>query len=291
MKITCKMETTILPLQEIQIILDSINKRLNPCTIFVFGYRKNSSTTSNIIQSQIEVNSAIHHFDILIISDKAYPGGSTDIANLIAERSAKTISVSLLIHKPTDLASNQLNQQLFFDKVFRKGQRLSIDKSAPPFIKSNGVLHRDINIDRDYWLKCSAVADFYIQSVSVNTNPDIVLCNIANLHIAIEQLALGLIRVFMGYIPNEYSLKYLLLLCGHFTSLPSEIFSCQSELATIRYKMLCAPPSMLRHWYKLNAVEEDYLWILDACQNFYKQANTMALREFEQLANTKTIIP
>ncbi len=160
MKITCTMETTILPLEEIQLTLDSINKRLNPCTVFVFGYRNNSSITSNILQSQLERNTAIHHFDILIISDKAYPGGSTDIANLIAERSGKIISVSLLIHKPTDLASNQLNQQLFFDKVFRKGQRLYIDKSAPPFIKSNGILYRDINIDRDYWLKCSAVADF-----------------------------------------------------------------------------------------------------------------------------------
>jgi hypothetical protein len=146
-------------------------------------------------------------------------------------------------------------------------------------------------MDRAYWLKCSSVADFFLQSVSVTTNSEIALCNIANLHISIEQLALGLIRVFMGYIPNEFSLKYLLLLCGHFTKLPSETFSQQSELATKRYKMLCAPPSMLRHWYRLNAEVEDYLWILNACQNFYKQANNIALQELERLDNTKTIIP
>lgn len=284
------METTILPLNEIQLVQELITKKLNLCTVFVFGYRNNTTAASTILQSQIEVSSANHHFDIVIISENAYPNCANDIANIVAERSAKFISVSLLIHKAAVLASNQLNQQLFFDKVFRKGQRLCIDPSAPPYIKSNGILYRDINIDRDYWHKCNAVADYYLQSVSVSTNPAIALCNIANLHIAIEEIALGLIRVFMGYTPNEFSLKYLLLLCGHFTKLPSEIFSNQSELEIKRYKMLCAPPSMLRYWYRLNAEEEDYLWILNACKNFYKQANTIVIQELERLENTKTII-
>jgi len=284
------METTILPSSEIQLVLDLITKRLNLCSVFVFGYRNNTTAYSTVLHSQIEVSSANHHFDIVIISENAYPNCANDIANIIVERSAKTISVTLLIHKAAVLASNQLNQQLFFDKVFRKGQRLCIDPSTPPYIKFNGILYRDIIIDRDYWHKCNAVAAYYIQSVSVSTNLEIALCNIANLHIAIEELALGLIRVFMGYTPNEFSLKYLLLLCGHFTKLPTDIFSNQSELEIKRHKMLCAPPSMLRYWYRLNAEEEDYMWIFNACQNFYKQANSIAIEELERLENTKTII-
>ncbi|MEO5777272.1 MAG: hypothetical protein ABIQ27_10215 [Flavobacterium sp.] len=52
--------------------------------------------------------------------------------------------------------------------------------------------------------------------------------------------------------------------------------------------MLCAPPAMLNHWNRLNAAEQDFLWLLDACQVFLHQANEIVLPELNRLENQYT---
>ncbi|MEO5777271.1 MAG: hypothetical protein ABIQ27_10210 [Flavobacterium sp.] len=80
---------------------------------------------------------------------------------------------------------------------------------------------RDVEADRTYWLKCVAVAQFNLQAATESEQLEVTLCKIALLNTAATQLAMGLLRVFLGYTPNEFGLKYLLQLCGHFTALPA----------------------------------------------------------------------
>jgi hypothetical protein len=98
--------------------------------------------------------------------------------------------------------------------------------------------------------------------------------------------------VFLGYTPNEFGLKYLLELCGHFTVLPSQLFQQQTTEAIRRYKMLCAPTSMLNHWTRLNAAEQDFHWLLDACTAFSQLATELVAPELQRLENkfTKSIL-
>jgi len=107
---------------------------------------------------------------------------------------------------------------------------------------------------------------------------DVELCKIALLHTACVQIALGLIRVFLGYTPNEYNLNHLLTLCGHFTDFPVQLFNQQAQH---RYKMLCAPPSMLNHWLELHATESDFLWLLDACEQLLKQSEETVTKKIK----------
>ena len=85
--------------------------------------------------------------------------------------------------------------------------------------------------------------------------------------------------MFLGYTPNTYSLAYLLQLCDCFTDLPSQVFHKETDLYSKRFKMLCAPPSMLNHWTKLNTDERDYIWILDACQLLLVEAKALVENE------------
>ena len=193
----------------------------------------------------------------------------------------------MLLHKGTDLATKQPGQQRFFYNVLRYGQRLCIDTNAPPYML-NTMPVRDIEADRTYWLKCVAVAQFTMKAAVESEQVAVTLCKIALLNTAATQIALGLVRVFLGYAPNEFGLKYLLLLCGHFTALPSQLFYQQTPEAIRRYKMLCAPPSMLNHWTRLNAAEQDFLWLLDACTVFLKLATELVTPELQRLENTFT---
>ncbi|MDD5149525.1 MAG: hypothetical protein PHC28_03455 [Flavobacterium sp.] len=279
------MENVILPSLETQIVVDLLVKRLGPCTIFAFGYLNTITSVSGLLPTQLHSETTQHHFDILVLSAKAFPNGASNLANAIAEQSGKTITVSVLLHKVTDLATKQASQQWFFDQVFRYGERLSLDTTASPYLLNHRPT-RNIEGDRIYWFKCVGVAQFHLNAATESEQLEVALCKIALLHTACEQIALGLLRVFLGYTPNEFGLKYLLQLCGSFTDLPSQLFHQQTPEAIQRYKMLCAPLGMLHHWTRLTAPEQDFDWLLDACEVFLKQANAIALIELERLEDT-----
>lgn len=276
------MEPIKLPQPETQIVVDHIVKAFAPCTIFAFGHKTYTNSASSLLTSEAQNGTTSHHFDLLVFSNKAFPNGGSNLANTIAESSNKTITASVLLHKVTDLATKQSSQQWFFDTVLRNGQRLCIDTAAPPYLLYNQPT-RDIETDTVYWLKCVAVAQFHLQAAAETEHIDVTLCKIALLNTAATQIALGLLRVFLGYTPNEFGLRYLLQLCGHFTVLPSQLFHQQTPEAIRRYKMLCAPISMLNHWTRLNASEQDFLWLLDASQQFLEHANAIALSELKSL--------
>lgn len=282
------MKTINLPLQETQWVAAIIIKAFAPCTIFAFGYKNDTIAVSSLISGQINNGNINHHFDLVVFSNKIFPNGATHIINSIAEQSGKAITASVLLHRVTDLATKQPSQQWFFDKVLRHGQRLCLDATAPPYLLSNIIPPRNAARERKYWLKCVAVAHFNIEAAAESGQLEIELCKIALLNTAAVQIALGLIRVFLGYTPNESGLNYLLRLCGHFTGLPSQLFYQQNPEAIRRYKMLCAPLSMLNHWTRLDAAEHDFIWLLDACRVFLQQANEIAMPELDQLENSST---
>jgi hypothetical protein len=278
------MEPINLPQPETQFVVDHTVKAFSPCTIFAFGCRNNTNSVSSLLSTQPNIDTGSHHFDLLVFSNKAFPSGGSTIANTIAESSNKTITASVLLHKVTDLATKQASQQSFFDTVLRNGQRLCLDTTAPPYLLNN-MPTRDTATDTAYWLKCVAVAQFHLQAAADSEHIDITLCKIALLNTAATQLALGLLRVFLGYTPNEFGLKYLLQLCGNFTNLPSQLFHQQTPEAIRRYKMLCAPTSMLNHWTRLNAAEQDFVWLLDACTAFLQLATELVAPELQRLEN------
>lgn len=242
------------PQEAAQKAVEAIQHHLTSCTVFVWGYRKASAGSG--------------HFDLLVLSKNTIPGIGANIANTINEQSGGSITASVLVHKNTDLAKKQPHQQRFFDNILRNGQRLCLDKSSPPYLLADNIPPKDEEGEKAYWLKCVAVAQFSIQAAAESPHQDVELCKIALLNTACVQIALGLIRLNLGYTPNEFSLNYLLNLCGNFSDLPTKLFHQQTPTAIHRYKMLCTPPSLLNHRTKLNAKEQDFLHLLDACGQF-----------------------
>lgn len=279
------MERITLPVTETQIVVDVILKAVAPCTIFVLGYSNTTALGSRLLSTPTENRTTNHHFDLLIFSTAYFVNGASNIANTIVEKSGKLTTASVLLHKVTDLTTKQASQQWFFDQVLRNGQRLHLDTTAPPYLL-NPMPSRDVGADTAYWYKCVAVAQFNLDAAADSEHLDVTLCKIALLHTAAAQIALGLLRVFLGYIPNEFGLKYLLQLCGHFTALPSQLFYQQTQEAIQRYKMLCAPPAMLLHWTRINASEQDFVWLFDACSSFLRLATELVTPELRQLETT-----
>lgn len=272
------MEPFILPYQETELVLQVVQKIVSPCTVYVFGYRQQRTMKRNFLANDTSVEVSRHHYYLLVFSKEFVPNGCTTISNTITEASDYFITATVLLHKVTDLFTKQVGQQWFFDQVLRGGHRLCLDTTATPYL-INDRPTRNIEAETAYWHKCVGVAQFNIQVAADSEQLDVELCKISLLHNTVNQIALGLMRVFLGYTPNAYSLAYLLKLCGYFTDLPSKVFHQETDLYSKRYKMLCAPPSMLNHWTKLNADAHDYTWILDACRLFLVEAKALVENE------------
>jgi len=277
------MERITLLESETQLVVALITALVAPCSLFAFGYR---NTTASVNQMLADTDGSVthHYYYLLVFSKKVFQHDAATIANAIAERSHNTITASVLLHNVTDLGTKQASMQCFFDHVLRHGHRLLLDTTAPPYVLNTRPI-RDVVADTAYWHKCVAVAQFNLQAAADSAHLEVTLCKIALLHTASVQVALGLIRVFLGYTPKEFGLKYLLQLCGHFTALPEQVFCQLTPEASKRFKMLCAPPSMLFHWTRLNAAEADFVWLLDACTTFVTLGSALALSELDRLEN------
>lgn len=231
------------------------------CSLYLFGYRE-------------------QHFYILVFTDVSITG--THLMNEIQQRSNKTISATVLVHKVKHLSTKQKSQQYFFDQVLRHGQRLYLDTANVPYIL-NPQPERDLEADTKFWQKCVAVALFNLQAAKEHPQVEVVLCKIALLHGACVPIALGLIRVFLGYSPREFGLKYLMQLCCYFTALPQEVFPQNDENDIRLYKMLCAPADMLLHWTKLDAAETDFEVLLERTELFLDKAKEIETLELNRL--------
>lgn len=263
-----------LPKNETQQLLSIIQKYWAPCSIFAFGYQTSAATNNKVFNPTNNESVDSPHFYLLVITKEVTPGCATNWANTIAEVSKNTISVTLLVHHPRDLATKHPSQLYFLDTVLRQGERLALDKTTPPILFHKAPNEKDRVEDMQFWLKCEAVALFNIQAAKESPQLEVERCKIALLHNACVQIALGLIRVRLGYIPNEFGLNYLLQLCAYFMSLPFPVFNKQTTENTRRYKLLCAPPSMLYHWTKLHATTDDFNYLLTTTQDFLNQAKT-----------------
>lgn len=270
------MQTITTSKSETDVILEMLLKAAAPCSIYVFGSRGTSTLQPETKKS---------HYDILVFANTKVAG--SHLMNEIKMRTDKTITATVLVHKVIQLTTKQKSQQHFFDQVLRYGQRIALDKANVPYIL-NHEPERDLETDTRFWHKCVAVAQFNIHAAKDSPQAEVGLCKIALLNTACVQMTIGLIRVFLGYTPNEFGLKYLLQLCGHFTDLPQQVFACNTENDIRLNKMLCAPASMLLHWTKLDAEETDFEVLLQNCEGFLEKAGALAIAELNRLETLKT---
>ena len=244
-------------------ILLALKQHLGPSTTFVLDYTRERNNLA-----------------LLTFANPKNPQAVMAATNQIVQDSNGAITPAILLHKPTDLATNQQDQQWFFYNALR-GHRLCLDKTAVPYWPNAHIPERDWEGARSFWLKCEAVADFNVAAAAESQHLDVELIKIALLHESAVQVALGMIRVFLGYTPNVYSLGFLLNLCSHFMEFPSISFPRETQQQQQLYKRICTPPSMLRHWNRLNAPERDFELLLEACRVFLDGAKLLAEHKLE----------
>lgn len=276
------METSIQSAKEV--LLPVINHFFSPCSAYVVTSYPAASSDNKLAGT--ETQKSLTCFIVVVFSETAPPDAARMASDAIPQQTNYTVSATFLLHRTRDLRTKNTCLQSFFYNVLRDGQRLCINTAYVPYLPFHNIPLRNPDEVSAYWYKCEAVASLYLEAAATG-RLDIELVKIALLHTAVEQICLGLIRILSGYTPNTHGLRFLLDLCGHFTPLPGECFPQHGEANLRRFKRLCAPPSMLRHWVHLEAPEADFLILYENTREFLKQATGLAKSELQKMNNNQ----
>lgn len=257
-----------------QALLPVIQHYFAPCTAYWLG---DSTHALGSIASSSPTLSLV----VVVFSESAPPDAARQAADALAQKDLG-FRVLFLLHRTTDLGTKNPEMQRFFYAVLQSGSRLCLNTARVPYCPFDELPQRNRDNLQTYWLKCQAVADYYLEAAG-SARLEVERIKIAMLHQAVEQICLGLIRLYSGYAPNTFELRFLLELCEHYTALPAECFPRQGEANWRRFKSLCAPPSMLRHWVHLDAPEADFLILYQNTCEFQKKAAHLADAQLKEI--------
>jgi hypothetical protein len=256
------------------IAIDLLVQRLKPAAVYAFGY---ACTKQRRMGPFVTKESKKQHFDLLVFCADPPVNASADVGQLLFEQSGGEMTVALLIHNSRELKQRPGNQQYFFYNVLQTATRLFIDKSRVPYMLFDELPVRHIAAARAYWENSEAIAALLIEAAETTQRLDVEKVRIALLHQAVQHLALGLIRVGLGYKPNHFHLGFLFDLCEHCCSLTQQLFPRQSEEDLRLFRLLATHPASLRHSSSLTAEEGDFVLLLSRAKRFLAETSEEVL--------------
>ncbi|AGA76731.1 HEPN domain-containing protein [Echinicola vietnamensis] len=181
-------------------------------------------------------SSAEPRYDLLIIS--AEPDTSP-IQEFCMDAQASGIGVFAIVHHKKEVDDGLKKESRFFNTIVQNGQLFYGNPDGLDFKVITPDYKYIIQGIRTHWDTRNKRASqyFYAAECSKNGCPEVVMFLI---HLGLEQLALGIIYTYMGYIPKFRSLSYLFSLCGNFTSGFSDLFQSKEFLEKELLKSLCS---------------------------------------------------
>lgn len=187
----------------------------------------------------------VKHFYLLVLVKETKANAVHDLADIIKSRTKEQCTATLLIHHISELKSATGDQKYFFLNVIKNAKALFKKESAVPefgdlpvrsIISAKEYLcYRNIVVNNmekwqeDYEWACYAPLKGLM------------------LHTMAEQICLGMIRLFMGYSPNHFSLSYLLEICDHFNPEISSYFPRVTEQDRNLFTILSRSYAQLRY--------------------------------------------
>jgi hypothetical protein len=136
---------------------------------------------------------------------------------------------------------------------------------------------------RFYWKNRNEVAATFLKSENQMDYMSTGFVQDSMMHIAVEQICLGLINVFLGYYPDHFSMGYLFDICEIFTPLTSDIFPRTTSEDKRLFDLLKTNPSSLR-WATIKKSCLIDTQLLDKrCHLFHERACEIVKAELERI--------
>ena len=241
--------------------------------IYCFGY---SVTSSNKKQKVFSKELPGYHFYLLVLNSEHRQNIVPELQALIKKIFAGKYTVTILQHRAQYLRNQAVNQKHFINAVIRNGLE-AYNNPENPFYEMPVAADRDLAFSKNYWGNRMRLAEGFL--ALVHTEQPIIL-NVL-IQQAVQQMAVGLIDLFMGYHPNIYSNNYLLRLLDCIPELP-KLFTNSEENCRLR-QLLSANIDMLKHKNIGQETIEDSSKLFKKAKDFYDKILVIGNNELQLL--------
>jgi len=245
--------------------------------IYCFGYLV---TSSNKKQKAFIKELPNYHFYLLVLNSKHRQNIVPELQALIKKKFNGKYTVTILQHRAQYLRNQAVNQKHFINAVVRNGLEV-YNNPDHPFYEIPVAADRDLAFSKNYWDNRLRLAEGFL--ALVHTEQPIIL-NIL-IQQAVQQIAVGLIDLFMGYHPNIYSANYLLRLLDCIPELP-KLFTDSEEDYRLQ-QLLSANIDMLKHKNIGHETIADSSKLFKKAKDFYDKILVIGNKELERLAKTE----
>jgi len=269
----------------LQTISNIIVESISTSTIYCFGEKKQMQAIQNPFQEFVSTHQKHTHFYLMVLTDEYIINAVADISDIIRTKTEGRYSATLLLYKAKLGHYLTPHQYYFYHQVLTKGYKVYERTNMPLTIDFDETPKRKLDYLRSYWENRNIVAETFLRSENQIDYTNTGFVQESMIHIAVEQICLGLINVFLGYHPDHFSMSYLFDICELFTPLTSEIFPRTTSEDKKLFDLLKASPNSLR-W---GNVKTSYLLdteILEKrCTLFYEKACELVEAELKRLEN------
>jgi hypothetical protein len=261
-----------------QTIQDFIKVR----AVYCFGY---SIIEKDVSKKQKPFRRTLpgYHFYLLVLNREYKQNSVVELQALIKKKISGRYTVTILQHKAQHLRKQAPNQKHFINSAVANGLEV-YNSPLSPFNPIPVAASRDIEFTMNYWNNRMLVAKGFLTLVQDEYPDELPILINAMLQQAIQQMAVGVLDLFLSYHPNIYSTNYLLRLLDCIPTLP-KLFSDSEEDRRLR-QLLSANIDMLKHKNPEQETIEDSSKLYKKCNNFYNAIQVEGGKELERLRQT-----
>jgi len=257
-----------------------ITKAIKTQAIYCFGKNEALPPTDSLT---VEEKKGSINFYLLVFEDGLTPNTAHDLAGKIRSKSKGRYTVTLLIHNVTELETEHADQKYFFDKVICSGQMLYLNPESQTIINNVTPPQRDVASAIEYLHYRNTIANILLEHVADGYDSSYTHLTGMLLHHVVEQACLAMIRLFLGYSPNYFSIRYLLEICEHFSPEIANFFPNRTESDLRILKQLSRQPWTLRYSGK-DSVSNDEMELLEGrCNEFVAHVHTLVNKALEDM--------
>ena len=183
----------------------------------------------------------------------------------------------------TELTTEQADQKYFFDKVICSGQVLYLNPESQTIFNTVMPQQRNLAPAVEYLHYRNTIANILLEHVADGYDSSYTHLTGILLHHVVEQACLAMIRLFLGYSPNYFSIGYLLEICEHFSPEIANFFPTRTDQDKRILKQLSRQPWTLRYSGK-DIVSTDEMELLEGrCNEFVAHVHTLVNKALEDM--------
>lgn len=269
----------------LELISSIIVERISTSAIYCFGERKQKQAFENPFKKTPVVEKKNIHFYLLVLVNEYIVNSEAEITDFVETKTKGLYTITLVMHKAVSLRHLTPHKQHFFNEIMTKSYKVYEHETVPPNIAFDEPPKLQTDYMRYYWNNRNNIAETFLDSERQIDGMNTERIQEVMMRMAVEQICLGLINIFLGYHPNQCSLGHLFDLCELFTPLTSEIFPRTTDEDKKLFRLLKINPSALR-WIGLKTNSFLSTELLEKrCSLFHEKASALAEAELGRLEN------